>query len=65
MWRYRLKVILLALGVVLGYGSALHHHGHCHPHFMQHLHGENCPWSLGDGDAPANAKSPEPAKPLH
>ena len=37
MRRYRLRIVLLSLGVVLGYGSAIahaighhHHHGHHH-----------------------------------
>ena len=43
MVRHRLKIVLLSLGVVFGYGSALAHfthwhgydygwHGHCHDH---------------------------------
>ena len=65
MWRYRLKVGLLALGVVLGYGSALHHHGYGHGPLMRHLHGDSCSWPFHEGHAPANAPTQDPGKPLH
>jgi hypothetical protein len=35
---YRLKIVLLALGVVLGYGSAIAHAAHWHGYHTMHCH---------------------------
>ncbi len=68
MWRYRLKVTLLVLGVVLGYGSALRHHGYGlglgHGRCGNHGHAESCPWSMHDGARPDHAPSEKPGKPV-
>jgi hypothetical protein len=66
MWRYRLKVTLLVLGVVLGYGSALRHHGYGlgHGHCWNYGHAESCPWSMHDGARPDHAPSEKPGKPV-
>jgi hypothetical protein len=46
MGRYRLRIVLLSLGVVLGYGSAVAHFTHWHGYgygygHCRHDHGSN------------------------
>ena len=36
MRRFHIRIALLALGVVLGYGSAIAHYGHHRGHFREH-----------------------------
>lgn len=45
MRRYRWKIVLLSLGVVLGYGSAVAHLVHGRGHLSRHLrNSEPCSW---------------------
>lgn len=46
MRRYKLRIVLLSLGVVLGYGSALAHAlGHGHGHFRCGARQGSADWS--------------------
>jgi hypothetical protein len=74
MRRYHFKVLLLSMGVVLGFGSAAFHfahraqHGHGYfGHHCEHQHEHGRPWDRRDerGDPPKPAAedsrpSPEP-----
>ena len=47
MWRYRLRIVLLSLGVLVGYGSGFAHLAHRHGRFDHRYH--DCPhWSWFD-----------------
>jgi hypothetical protein len=50
---YRIRIALLALGVLFGYGSAVRHFSYGHAHW----HHEHCGWA--DHDTPER-----PAKPV-
>lgn len=41
MHRTRLRIVLLALGVLVGYGSAFAHHAHHRDHYS-HCHHNDC-----------------------
>lgn len=51
MTRYRLRVALLALGVLFGYGSAIRHFAYGHGRWHHHMH-EHCDWSDHDNPKP-------------
>jgi hypothetical protein len=54
MGRYRLRIVLLSLGVVLGYGSAVAHFMHWHGYGYGYGHGHcrHDHWSDGHPDRP-------------
>jgi hypothetical protein len=52
---YRMKIVLLALGVVLGYGSAIAHAAHWHGHHDMHCH-DGAWWNEDDADHAAPPK---------
>lgn len=58
MLRYRLKIVLLSLGVVLGYGSAFAHLAWHRGHPGWHHGCFDDPWS---SSAPAASKPEKPA----
>lgn len=67
MTRYRVKVVLLSLGVVLGFGSAIarqhdwHHHAHHGPGGWGACW-HDAPWSEGAA-APEGAATPKSSAP--
>ena len=66
MAHYRLKIALLALGVVLGYGSAFAHFSHRHD-WAGHGHGYghcHCRDGWCGGAAPGELEPPRSAKPV-
>ena len=58
MRHYRLKVLLLSLGVVLGYGSALAHFAWHRNHRGWHDACGDWPWGAPEHAAPPAPKAP-------
>ena len=42
MRRVPLRIVLLSLGVVFGFGSAIAHGFHSHDHHYRHWHDDRC-----------------------
>jgi hypothetical protein len=42
MWRHRLRIVLLSLGVALGYGSAYAHFSRAHRYARVHAYDHDC-----------------------
>jgi hypothetical protein len=53
---YRTKIVLLALGVVFGYGSAIAHAAHWHAYHHAHCHDGEHFWSDDEPDHRAPPK---------
>jgi hypothetical protein len=53
---YRTKIVLLSLGVLLGYGSAIAHAAHWHAYRHTHCHAGGPFWSDDNPDHGAPAK---------
>jgi hypothetical protein len=64
MWGYRhqrIKIVLLSLGVVLGYGSALAHFAWHRHHGGWHHGCDDVPWSAPNTAAPAAPQGGAPS----
>jgi hypothetical protein len=66
MWRYRLRIVLLSLGVAFGYGSAYSHFSRAHGRAHVHAYDRDCdPFSWLEQQPHKPEPHEAPAKNVH